>query len=1283
MIKKIFLITLGALLMSPILHSQSSDAGVTGNNYTAAKFLGWNATNGVNPLFFRTNNTTRMRLNGDELLNYLGTNYMVDVRGHLGIGFNNYFATESPLTMLHLEGPNNTIFNGGQFRGWMKTGVLSRENSDAMYVGMKPEGTNRSDAVVYWSDDAGGTDGPDNLRFLFGTTQNTLPGAVQPLLGNSQNGYEMMRMTASGPMNELSFPAGYIGVGPLFTDVNKPQNRMHINAESGLATFVQISNIGGGGLPGTGQTGTDGLKIGLQNFVAPTGSRQHGYLQWQEHTPFIIQTAWSGSGGSTATGERMRITSRGALINTEGFAYASSISSPNVTRVAISYLGSTSLTQPRSLLHLGFNGPNSWRSWMDMGTYASAPEAHTYLGVFDGTNIGTLAWGSVGYSDMRYIFTTNDGASGEAGTADGLEAMRMTPTATDGVYTGIGGDPNANLYGPAANSQTPTATVEVNSWGATNVAGGSSGLRFTNLNTTSPVTNNPGLGVLAVNSNGDVIYVNRTSDGLDCWDLNEDGIFDIATEDLDGSGGPSPGDCAGIQGPIGATGPTGPTGPTGATGPAGPQGPIGLTGPQGPQGPVGPQGPAGGAIFFADNGTSRNPGSIIRLGDEYIGTPGTSTPFTTNRQVQLGGNNMIFSGAGNVAIGLSYPNQPTQRLDVNGNARFRNVSTTGGQFLMLGQINAANVNDLTLSKLGFSGSTQQYLAGDGTWQPLPSIGAICGAPATAGALFAPTRINLNAQNFYFSNLTPTTNTTVNKVAVGYNCSTPLPAKFNVYQKEITTLSISTIASHADNRDIGTVQGTEYIGAFGIAQGNQFIQRISNTGGSFEGRNAALNFGAKGYAWRGSYASASSSYGGYFRANDPFASYGVVGHADNNSSVGIAYGVYGSATGGGFARAGYFDGLIQTTASYVQTSDSMFKSNVNRLNSTLKLIQLLKPVSYTMDTTHYPQMNFDNHLQYGYIAQDVANVFPSLVYESYHPSSIDSLGNPIDSAVTYKALNYNGFISINTAAIIELNKKVDAISLSDESIKTNVQNLTGSLDKVLAMRGVSYDWDHTVHHELGLDSLNQVGFIAQEIQTIDPRLTFEADDSLLHVKYEKVVPILAEAIEELNSEVESKDSIIDVLVTENAEQDSTINAQQTTIDDLNNRLTQLENCLSGILPYLCQLSHSAIQANTPAAQEEVRKNLNVTLSNRNAIVLDQNVPNPFAEQTVINFSIPETVKKAQIHFYDGNGRFMNSVEVVERGLGSITVFGSDLSTGVYTYTLVADGQVVATKKMMKQ
>lgn len=87
----------------------------------------------------------------------------------------------------------------------------------------------------------------------------------------------------------------------------------------------------------------------------------------------------------------------------------------------------------------------------------------------------------------------------------------FTPTATKGIYIGIGGDPTANRYGPAGNSINPTATLEVNSWNPSSTPGGSSGLRFTNLNTTSPSIGNPGNGVLSVDANGDVIYITGSS----------------------------------------------------------------------------------------------------------------------------------------------------------------------------------------------------------------------------------------------------------------------------------------------------------------------------------------------------------------------------------------------------------------------------------------------------------------------------------------------------------------------------------------------------------------------------------------------------------------------------------------------------------------------------------------------------------------------------------------------------------------------------------------------------
>ncbi len=38
--------------------------------------------------------------------------------------------------------------------------------------------------------------------------------------------------------------------------------------------------------------------------------------------------------------------------------------------------------------------------------------------------------------------------------------------------------------------------------------------------------------------------------------------------------------------------------------------------------------------------------------------------------------------------------------------------------------------------------------------------------------------------------------------------------------------------------------------------------------------------------------------------------------------------------------------------------------------------------------------------------------------------------------------------------------------------------------------------------------------------------------------------------------------------------------------------------------------------------------------------------------------------------------------MQKGKGSLNVFANDLTNGVYTYTLVVDGKVIDTKKMIK-
>lgn len=72
-------------------------------------------------------------------------------------------------------------------------------------------------------------------------------------------------------------------------------------------------------------------------------------------------------------------------------------------------------------------------------------------------------------------------------------------------------------------------------------------------------------------------------DGLHCWDLNGDGVFD-EEEDTDGDGEATALDCRGATGEAGVPGEGGSDGQDGVPGAQGP------TGPPGPIGPVGPPG---------------------------------------------------------------------------------------------------------------------------------------------------------------------------------------------------------------------------------------------------------------------------------------------------------------------------------------------------------------------------------------------------------------------------------------------------------------------------------------------------------------------------------------------------------------------------------------------------------------------------------------------------------------------------------------------------------------------
>jgi hypothetical protein len=80
------------------------------------------------------------------------------------------------------------------------------------------------------------------------------------------------------------------------------------------------------------------------------------------------------------------------------------------------------------------------------------------------------------------------------------------------------------------------------------------------------------------------------------------------------------------------------------------------------------------------------------------------------------------------------------------------------------------------------------------------------------------------------------------------------------------------------------------------------------------------------------------------------------------------------------------------------------------------------------------------------------------------------------------------------------------------------------------------------------------------------------------------------------------------------------------------------------------------------------------------VLNQNAPNPFMDQTTITYYIPENTAKAEIQFFNESGMLIKSVTVTA-GEGTLTVHSGNLRNGTYTYSLIADGKIVDTRKMM--
>ena len=128
-------------------------------------------------------------------------------------------------------------------------------------------------------------------------------------------------------------------------------------------------------------------------------------------------------------------------------------------------------------------------------------------------------------------------------------------------------------------------------------------------------------------------------------------------------------------------------------------------------------------------------------------------------------------------------------------------------------------------------------------------------------------------------------------------------------------------------------------------------------------------------------------------------------------------------------------------------------------------------------------------------------------------------NTIDTSTGQLTLDSNGGqlnINDNTVitGILSVTDDITAFFSSDERLKDNITPIEDPLAKVLSLSGNSFDWNDQSSHT-GKD----IGVIAQEIEKVLPEIVTTRENGFKAVQYEKITPLLIEAIKELSHKVD--------------------------------------------------------------------------------------------------------------------------------------------------------------------
>ena len=281
-----------------------------------------------------------------------------------------------------------------------------------------------------------------------------------------------------------------------------------------------------------------------------------------------------------------------------------------------------------------------------------------------------------------------------------------------------------------------------------------------------------------------------------------------------------------------------------------------------------------------------------------------------------------------------------------------------------------------------------------------------------------------------------------------------------------------------------------------------------------------------------------------------------------------------------------------------------------------------------------------------------------------------------------ALNLNFATAVGSQAVSNANHRLwlgnvattvwtnNSYNISDGRFKKNIEEEVKGIEFIKLLRPVTYNLDarkFTEHitqnmpdsvrkNYFNLDfnnvsKIRQTGFIAQEVEEAAKKAGYnfsgvyspdkDNNTDTYGISYYQFVVPLVKAVQE---------------------QQAMIEAQKQANETLLKRIETLEK-MNGV--------NKANSIN----------GLDNNTSLGSGFNMGQNEPNPFTHETVIPYTIPEQVNSAYMTLYDLSGKQVASFQITKKGSSSIKITSEKIAAGMYIYSIVADGKVVDSKRMI--